>query len=200
MRCPAEQDADAAHQIDGADDGPALAVDLGERLAAAAPCPGPTARSAWPAACPPRAGAWLTGWSRQDRPAALHQVAQQVAARPLRQVVGDRPVGNVVRRLRLASRRRTGPAPSAAIDEDVAIADAGMEFEPALPAGPSAPARRASAGPPRSAAWPSSLVMWPAVKSRISSFSTVTRLQRMAQSSGPSGMPIAAVSSGARPV
>ena len=42
--------------------------------------------------------------------------------------------------------------------------------------------------------------MWPAVKSRITWSSIVTRLQRMAQSSGPSSIPWAAASSGARPV
>ena len=41
----------------------------------------------------------------EDRLARLHQSMQHVAARPLRQVVGDRLVGDVVRRLRLRARR-----------------------------------------------------------------------------------------------
>ena len=35
----------------------------------------------------------------QEIPAAEHQVLEEPAARPLRQVVGDRAVGDVVRRL-----------------------------------------------------------------------------------------------------
>ncbi len=42
--------------------------------------------------------------------------------------------------------------------------------------------------------------MWPAVKSRMTWSSIVTKLQRTAQSSGPKPIPCAAASSGARPV
>ena len=58
---PAEQHADAAHQIDGADDRALLAVNLGERPKRGAR-PGPRARSAWPASCPRWRRAPLTGW------------------------------------------------------------------------------------------------------------------------------------------
>ncbi len=42
--------------------------------------------------------------------------------------------------------------------------------------------------------------IWPAVKDCITWSWIVTRLQRMAQSSGPKAMPCAAASKGARPV
>ena len=78
-------------------------------------------------------------------PASLHQVAQQVAARPLGQMVGDRLVGNVVRRLRLRVGGERGRLVGSE-NEDIAITDAGMELQPAA----------AAMGPP-SAAWTASI-------------------------------------------
>ena len=68
----------------------------------------------------------------QDRPALLHQIAQQTRARPLRQMVRDRLVRDIVRRLRLRARRERSI--SAAIDQNIAIADARMKLESALQA------------------------------------------------------------------
>ena len=66
----------------------------------------------------------------EDGPAPLHQGAQQFGARSLRQMIGDGAIGYVVRRLRLR-RRAEGGWHVAAVDEDVAVADAGMELKPA---------------------------------------------------------------------
>ncbi len=66
----------------------------------------------------------------EDGPAPLHQVAQQIAARPLRQMVGDRLVRDVVRRLRLRVGGEGGRLVGSE-NEDIAVADAAVEFEPA---------------------------------------------------------------------
>src|SRR5262249_21129466 len=97
---PPDQHSGAAHQVDGADDRAAFAVDLREwshgwRLALT-PEPALCRRSF--------AGgdSILIDWMvAENIAAALHQVDKQVVARPLRQVAGDRLVGNVVRRLSL---------------------------------------------------------------------------------------------------
>ena len=85
----------------------------------------------------------------------------------------------------------------AAPDEDVAVLHAGVELEHA--ARHLLPAEFVLQRVDQFGA-PSSLEMCPAVKSRMWPSGTWTRLQRMAQSFGPRWMPIAAVSSGARPV
>ena len=126
---PAEQHADAAHQIDRADDGPALAVLPGERLQrrrlALAPQPDLRRRS-----LALRRAGLVDGVFRQDGPTAFHEVAQQVTPRPLRQMVGDRLVRDVVRRLRLrVGGERRGFFRSE--NENIAVADAGMEFQSA---------------------------------------------------------------------
>ena len=127
--------------------------------------------------------------------AALHQVAQQVAARSLGQMVGDRLIGNVVRRLRLRFGGERGGF-IRSIDEDVAIADAGMELQPA--AGDGAAECGADGFDERSAFFAGD------VAGREVAHLAVFDVDEIAADrpsrSGPSGMPIAAVSSGARPV
>ena len=68
---------------------------------------------------------------------------------------------------------------AAAVDQQIAIADARHEL-------PTAAGSQAVPGQWPSSAVASSVEIWPAVKSRIVWSSTVTRLQRIAQSLGPS--------------
>src|SRR5262245_45578677 len=62
----------------------------------------------------------------EDRFASLHQVAEQLAAGAGREMIDSRLFGDSVRWLGL---RRRGERRGSAMHEDVAIADAGMEFE-----------------------------------------------------------------------
>src|SRR5262245_12583370 len=76
---PAEQYADAADQVDAADDGAALAVDFleGTNLRGASLSPQPDLRGRPLARCHARS---VDGMVAQHLPAPFHQAAQQVAA------------------------------------------------------------------------------------------------------------------------
>ena len=74
--------------------------------------------------------ALLTGCSASDGPAALHQLAQQSLPGPCGRWSAMGRSGNVVRRLRLRVGGEGGRLVGSK-DEDVAIADAGVELEPA---------------------------------------------------------------------
>ena len=167
-----------------------------ERLRSAAPSRGPTARFASPASSPPRSAAAFTGWAA--RIGLLASISDLSSVRPgpsagsRRRACPGCRAGAASSSLRAEMAGRV-PAP----DEDVAVLHAGVELDDA--AGDLLAAEFLLAAP-GSAAPPSSLEMCPAVKSRMWPSGTWTRLQRMAQSFGPRWMPIAAVSSGARPV
>ena len=88
--------------------------------------------------------------------------------------------------MRVSGENGAGRA-AAAINQQVAIADAGKKLEPVVA---QFLLRRLSS----SAA--SAVEIWPAVKLFITWSSIVTRLQRTAQSSGPSSIPWAAASNG----
>jgi hypothetical protein len=123
---PTEENADTADEIDRAQDRPFLAVDRLKRLQRrCTPLPPEPALRRRPFA---RGAAGLVGRMIGEQcPAARHQQIQEVGARSARQVAGDRLIGNIVGRLRLGVVRKRSVA--AAVDEDVAVADAGMKFE-----------------------------------------------------------------------
>ena len=124
---PAEQDADAADQIDGRDDRPARPVGVRERRhpRGLAEAPEPNLRRRLFAV---GRAAQVGRVARQDGLALLHERDEDRAAGAGRQVVGGRLVRDVVRRLALrpVERRRRGVT---APDEDVAVAHSGVELQ-----------------------------------------------------------------------
>src|SRR5262249_35774922 len=126
---PAEQYANAADEIDRRDDRPRWAVRLPEganprRLALA---PEPHLRGRLHSFLNAPLVRRVIG---EDRLRRFHQADEDLAARPLRQVIRHRLVGDVVRRLTLrpGERRRLRlPAPH----QDVAVLHAGVELDDA---------------------------------------------------------------------
>src|SRR5262245_54228038 len=97
---------------------------------------GPQTRSAALAPKPNLSGGSLAGAAprvvhrmvAQHVSASLHQVSQHIAAGALREIVGNRPIGDIMRRLRLGIRREWRGA-GAAVGQDVSIADSRVELE-----------------------------------------------------------------------
>src|SRR5439155_5293568 len=126
---PAEQNTDAAHQIDGADDCAARAVDFAKWLERGrlALSPEPNLRGRPPARL---AAGRIHRMAFQDRAASLHQRTQQVAARAARQMLLHGPVRYVMRRLGFGLRRKRRYLPGA-IHQAMPVAHAGMKLQPA---------------------------------------------------------------------
>ena len=125
---PAGEHADAADQVDGRDDRPLQAVQLGElrqlRGLPLSPEPDRVGRR-----LARREPGLVDGMVRHDLGPRAHQLAEQLGAGAPGQVVGGGLVGHVVRRggqRVVAERRLAGPA---AVDQQVAIADAGVELD-----------------------------------------------------------------------
>src|SRR5262249_6564327 len=123
----AQEHANAANQIDRANNCALLAINLLERAQM-----GSTSLSPKPDLC---------GWSRaafdsgqidrmahQHFPAPEHDVFQQITPGSSWQMVLDWPIGNVMRRLRPRFLRERSNI-SAAIDKDIAITNSGIKLQ-----------------------------------------------------------------------
>ena len=124
---PAQQPSQSAEQIDGRDHRSGLAKPLDERLERRrlSQAPQPNLRGRQLVRSRPLL---ISRGSRQYRHAAIHQRPQLGRARTPRQMIGNRLIGNVVRRSGRGLAAERGRLTSRAVQQQVAVTDPRMKF------------------------------------------------------------------------